>query len=213
MTISLRPLSLLLVLAACSTAAVPPAGNQRETSDAPPAPALAVAPLAGQRVPVLPLTLLSVDPPIDEQLAGDRIERLGWADSLIGDVLQSRGPEVTWVLPAELRAVARRAPATLVDPDRMGQAVMRASSIEVVPDPLRSYLRSLTAMSDARFVLIPAAASLAPDSTGGVRAETVLVLVDSRNGAVLWRSQPVGHGANARSAFRAGIAHILPDIE
>ncbi len=210
---SSRPLVLLLALAACSTAAVPPAEAQREADEAAPTPALAVAPLAGQRVPVLPLTLLAADSPIDEQLAGDRVARLAWADSLIGDVLQSRGPEVTWVLPDELRAAARRAPATVTDPDRMGQALMRASNIEVVPDPLRSYLRALTAMTDARFVLIPAAARLAADSTDGVRAELALVLVDSRNGAVLWRSQPVGRGASARAALRAGIALILPDIQ
>jgi hypothetical protein len=209
-TFSHRPLLFLLALAACSTAAVPPVEAQREQS---PAPALAVAPLAGQRVPVLPVTLLSVEPPIDEQLPGDRAERLEWADRIVADVLMSRGPEVTWVLPPELRAVARRAPATVTDPDRMGHALMRASSLQVVPDPLRSYLRALTAMTESRFVLIPAAVRMVPDSTGGIRAETAMVLVDSRNGAVLWRSNPVAHAHSARAALAASIAHILPDIE
>jgi hypothetical protein len=209
-TFSHRPLLFLLALAACSTAAVPPVEAQREQS---PAPALAVAPLAGQRVPVLPVTLLSVEPPIDEQLPGDRAERLEWADRIVADVLMSRGPEVTWVLPPELRAVARRAPATVTDPDRMGHALMRASNLQVVPDPLRSYLRSLTAMTESRFVLIPAAVRMVPDSAGGIRAEAAMVLVDSRNGAVLWRSNPVAHAHSARAALAASIAHILPDIE
>ena len=200
----------VLLLAACSTAAVPPAAAQREAA---PAPALAVAPLAGQRVPVLPITLVSAESPIDEQLPGDRLARLAWADSLLGDILLSRGPEVTWVLPPELRAAARRAPATVTDPDRMGQALMRASNLDLVPDPLRSYLRALTAMTDARFVLIPAAIRFEPDSAGGVRAEAVLVLTDSRNGAVLWRSQPVGRAPGARAALRAALTHILPDLQ
>ena len=210
MTFSPRPLLFLLALAACSTAAVPPVEALRDQA---PAPALAVAPLAGQRVPVLPLTLLSVEAPIDEQLPGERAERLEWADRIIADVLLSRGPEVTWVLPPELRAVARRAPATVTDPDRMGQALMRSGNLEIVPDPLRSYLRSLTAMTESRLVLIPAAVRLEPDSTGGIRAETAMVLIDSRNGAVLWRSNPVVHASSARGALTASIAHILPDIE
>lgn len=205
----LRTLALTLSLAACSTAAVPPAVAQQK---APAAPALAVAPLAGQRVPVLPLTLMTVDPSLEASLPTDRVARLAWADSVIADVLMSRGPEVTWVLPAELRASARRAPGTVTDPDRMGHALMRAQGIDVVPDPLRSYLRSLTAMTNSRMVMIPAAVRFTVDSAGGVRAETVLVLADSRNGAVMWRSQPVATAATAREAFRATITHILPDF-
>lgn len=209
MNISLRILALALLLAACSTGTVPPVVAQQKPA---PAPALAVAPLAGQRVPVLPFTLITVDASIEDQLPADRVARLGWVDSLMADVLMSRGPEVSWVLPAELRASARRAPGTVTDPDRMGHALMRAQGIDVVPDPLRSYLRSLTAMTNSRLVLIPAAVRFTVDSVGGVRAETVLVLADSRNGAVMWRSQPVATAATVREAFRATIAHILPDF-
>jgi hypothetical protein len=106
-----RTLALAGSLAACSTASVPPAAAQK------PQPALAVAPLAGQRVPVLPLTLLTADPGVEATLPADRVARLAWADSIISDVLLERGPEVTWVLPPELRAAARRAPiASLVIP-------------------------------------------------------------------------------------------------
>jgi hypothetical protein len=204
----LRTLALAGSLAACSTATVPPAAAQKPAA----APALAVAPLAGQRVPVLPFTLLTADPAIEATLPAERVARLAWADSIMADVLMERGPEVTWVLPAELRATARRAPATVTTPDRMGHALMRAQGIDVVPDPLRSYLRALTAMTNARMVMIPAAVRFTVDSAGGIRAETVLVLTDSRNGAVLWRSQPTATAATPREAFRATITHILPDF-
>jgi hypothetical protein len=46
-----------------------------------------------------------------------------------------------------------------------------------------------------------------------VRAEAALVLTDSRNGAVLWRSQPTGTATTAREALRAAITHILPDFQ
>ena len=206
---SLRLLALLGSLAACSTATVPPAEAQQKPA---PSPALAVAPLAGQRVPVLPFTLITVDPSIEASLPADRVARLGWADSIMADVLLERGPEVTWVFPDELRATARRAPATVTNPDRMGHALMRAQGIETVPDPLRAYLRSLTAMTNSRIVMIPAAVRFTVDSVAGVRAETVLVLADSRNGAVLWRSQPTATAATAHEAFRATIRHILPDF-
>jgi hypothetical protein len=176
------------------------------------APALAVAPLAGQPIPVLPLSYLTASSPVDEQLPAGREAQLAWADSIIGAMLVGRGPEVDWVLPEALRAVARRAPATVTDPDRMGHAVMRASGLDRTPDPLRSYLRALSAMTNSRTVMIPAAVRFSSDSTGGIRAETVLVVVDTRNGGVIWRSHPVATASTAAAALAATIAHILPDF-
>lgn len=193
------------LLVAVALGATPLAGQ----SDA---PALAVAGLAGQPIPVLPLTYLSAESPVDEFLPGSRLEQLAWADSILGEALLARGPEVDWVLPEALRAVARRAPATLTHPDRMGQAVMRASGIDQVPDPLRSYLRALSAMTNSRTVMIPAAVRFSPDSAGGVRAEVVLVLADTRSGSVLWRSTPAMTRQTAAAALAATIDHILPDF-
>jgi hypothetical protein len=198
---------LILSGSACAPAADPP---QPEPA---PAPALALAPMAGQRVPVLPITLLVAEPSVDEFLPADRVARLRWADSLVAEVLLARGPEVSWVLPEELRRSARRAPGTVTDPDRMGQALMRADGIDRVPDPLRGYLRGLTAMTDSRLVFIPAAVRLAPDSAAGVQAEVSLVLTDSRNGAVMWRSRPVASAPTAAAALTAAIVKILPDFD
>lgn len=175
------------------------------------ASALLIAPLAGQRIPVLPLTYLSAGAPIDEMLPAGRVAQLVWADSLLGEMLMARGPEVTWILAPDLRRVARRAPATVTDPDRMGQAMMRSSNLDRVPDPLRSYLRALSAMTDSRLVLIPAAIRLSQDSTGAVTAHGMLVLADTRNGEVVWRSEPMGTGADPARAIENIIAHILPD--
>ena len=62
-----------------------------------------------------------------------------------------------WVLPEELRRIAGRAPG-LTDPDRMGQAIMRAPKPENLPDPLRIYLRDMVALAGGRMALIPAVA-------------------------------------------------------
>lgn len=201
----------LVGLATMACAASNPA-PETEPSRPAPAPALLISPLAGQRIPVLPLTFLVAEAPADEFLPPDRIARMHWADSLLGEMLLEHGPEVEWVLPPELRRIAARAPNMVTDPDRMGQAIMRSPGLEIVPDPLRSYLRALAAMSNARVVMIPAALRFRPDS-GGIRAELVMVMADTRNGRVIWRSHPSVIGATPTAALRASIAHILPDLD
>ncbi len=191
------------LFAACATAQQPKPS---------PAPALLLSPLAGQSIPVLPASYLIADEAVEASLAPDLRGRLAWADSLIGDVLQGRGPEVAWVLPEELRRVARRAPGTVSDPDRMGQAILRSDGLKRVPDPLFSQLRSLAAMTNARQVMVPAAIRLSTVD-GGVRADVVLVLVDARSSLLLWRSSPTAVGTTARAALSAAIAKILPDFQ
>lgn len=198
---------MIAALAACATNA-PPVPAQGATS------ALAVAPIAGQRVPVLPASFLVAEAPADEWLPSDRTMRLRWIDSIIGGTLMDRAPEVSWVLPPELRRLARRAPGTVTDPDRMGQAILRADKLDRVPDPLRSYLRSLAAISDSRIVMVPAAVQFVPDSAGsGIRGEIVLVLADSRNGSILWRATTHAVAASPAAAIRAALAIVLPDID
>ncbi len=199
-------MAMIAALAACA-ANTPPVPAQGATS------ALAVAPIAGQRVPVLPASFLVAEAPADEWLPSDRAVRLRWVDSIIGETLMDRAPEVVWVLPPELRRLARRAPGTVTDPDRMGQAVLRADKLDRVPDPLRAYLRSLAAVSDSRAVMVPASVVFTPDSTGtAIRGELVLVLTDSRNGGILWRSKAHAVAASPAAAIRAALAIVLPDI-
>lgn len=210
----MRILRVLLATVACAACASSGSDPAPEAPRPAPAPALSVAPLAGQKIPVLPVTYLVADPPVDEGLPVDRAARLQWADSLLGEALVARGPEVDWVLPPELRRVAARAPNLVTDPDRMGHSILRAEKLERTPDPLRAYLRALAAVTNARVVMAPAAVRFEPDAaTGGVRADVVLVLVDTRNGAVVWRSHPSATAATPAAAFAATIARILPDFD
>jgi hypothetical protein len=142
--------------------------------------------------------------------AGHRAQLL-WVDSIIGEALQTRGPEVSWILAPELRRMAQRAPGMVTDPDKMGQALLRNDSFnKQIPDPLRSYLRALNAISEGRHVFVPAAARMGyrPE---GARVELTLVLVDSRSGQILWRSHPIGHGPTGAAALADAIAQILPE--
>ena len=128
----------------------------------------------------------------------DRRIALHRADSLISEALLTRAPEVHWVLPPELRKMARRSAGFVPDPDQMGQAVLRVPKLKVIPDPLRSSLRSLLAIADGRLVLVPAALGFGPEPEGQVRADLSLVLADARTGKVMWRSLALGQGQDTR---------------
>ncbi|MEO8296144.1 MAG: hypothetical protein ABI613_11565 [Gemmatimonadota bacterium] len=175
-----------------------------------PAIPLYTVPLAGEKVTVLPLSLILAERPLSTEAPfTDRIGALRWCDSLLAYALENRAPDVSWVLPAELRRIARRAPGVAPDPDRMGQSVMGAPKLDFMPDPLRSYARSMVALAGGRMLLIPAAASFTPVAAG-IRTDFSIVMADARNGRVIWRSLAVGQGATAEAAMEAALKTMLP---
>ncbi len=177
---------------------------------------LPTAGLSGQQVIVLPLTLLAAEDSLRwEAVLGDRRASLGRADSTIGVLLQTRAPEVTWVLPGELRRVSRRAPGIAVDPDQMGTAVLRVRALTTVPDPLRSQLRTLAALAGGGgLALVPAALIFrrtAGRPTGGT-AELTLVLADVRTGHVGWRTVATGEGNDPWTALTHAVKGLTPGL-
>jgi hypothetical protein len=181
----------------------------------PPVKVLPAQALAGKLVGVLPLTLLVADPTLQSDSIAyreyrDRRTGLHRADSLVGDALLGRAPEVHWILPPALRKMARRAAGFVPDPDDMGQAILRAPKLENIPDPLRSNLRSLLAIADGRLALVPAALGFGPEPDGQIRAELTLVLADARTGKVMWRSLALGRGKTPDQALTAALAAVLP---
>jgi hypothetical protein len=195
------------------------AGAQ-QPAPAPPAPpgepALPVPTeaLVGQNVAVMPITLVAADPALQSDTIyasyRDRRTTLSWADSLIGEAFIGRAPEVRWVLPPELRKVARRSPGIVNDPDQMGQALLRSPKLRDIPDPLRSSLRNLMAVVGGRAVMVPAALGFGRQADGRIRADLTLVVADTRSGKVLWRSQAGGSGADPQVALDAALAAVLP---
>jgi hypothetical protein len=212
---------LLISLAApsCAGAQRDPVTNSTtpSTSSTPAAPAVATLPttmIGGQTVAILPITLVVADPALqsDSLYAAytDRRAALARADSLVSEGIAARSPEVNWVPPRELRKIARRSAGYLVDPDQMGQAVLRGPKIQVIPDPLRSSLRSLMAVAGGRLALVPAAVGFGPEPDGRIRADLSLVLADARTGKVIWRSLAYGRGKSPDEALNAALAAVLP---
>lgn len=208
------PLAILApLLLACAASA------QQPVAPPPPAPLPAVAPvpvqgLVGQSVALMPITLIGADPALQaDTLYGpwrDRRTALSAADSMIGEAFAGRAPEVKWVLPPELRKIARRSPGIVGDPDLMGQAMLRSPKLKDIPDPLRSSLRNLMALVGGRVVMVPAALGFGRQADGLVRADLTLVAADVRNGKVVWRSAPAGSGATPAQALDAALAVALP---
>lgn len=203
---------LALLTLACGGKSAKPAPEPAPTRE--PVRPLITTTFAGQMIAVTPLTLVvSEDPLTSMEPLTDRARTLAWADSLIGAAVTGRSPEVKWVLPPELRKIARRAPTVAPDPDRMGQSLLRGAKIEDVPDPLRGNLRALMAIVGGRYALVPAALAFvnepAPSSTP-VRAELSIVLVDTRTGKVAWRSHAWGTGLTPERALVGALNSVFP---
>ena len=171
---------------------------------------LTTAALAGQKVAVLPLTLAVPDTALaGDSILGSRAKVLAWADSLLLEALMGRAPEVTWVGPVELRRAARRATGIATDPDRLGHAILRDVNLKVVPDPLRSQIRTLVALVDARYCLVPTAVVFLKEPNGKIKSEMMLVLVDARTGVPGWHSIASATGDTPGQAFKASLSHVL----
>ncbi len=218
----IRSLALLISIAApaCAGAQRDPFTTGTAPSTATPAAStepVAILPtgrISGQTVAILPITFLVADPALQTDSSyvayADRRVALARADSLVTEGIVGRAPEVNWVPPRDLRKMARRSAGYLEDPDQMGQAVLRGPKILVVPDPLRSSLRSLMAVAGGRLALVPAAIAFGPEPDGQIRADVSLVLADARTGKVVWRSLAYGRGKSPDQALNAAVAAVLP---
>ena len=208
--LSLFPVLLALLVSGCGGHSSPSAAQpQNEVKHEPVRPLLTAA-FAGQSVAVTPVTLvIAADSLATIAPLGNHAATLAWADSIVGSALTARGPEVKWVLPVELRRIARRAPTVAPDPDRMGQSILRAK-LEDVPDPLRGNLRSLMALVGGRLVLVPAALSFLQEPDGQIRAELALAMADTRTGKVVWRTLAWAVGPTPARALSAALDTVLP---
>ncbi len=189
-----------------------PTAEEREIEKIKSVP-LPVDVLAGQEIPVLPITLVLPDSSLSAGgLFQERDVLLRWTDSIIQSRMESRAPDVAWKFPDALRRLARRSPGVVPDPDRMGQSVMGSASIEEVPDPFRSNLRAMVAVAGGHLAFIPAALVFRQPEPGEVEAQLMLVMADVRTGHVLWRSLAVGTGGSLDRALGAALDVTFPVV-
>ncbi len=185
----------------------------------PPVVPLPTAGLAGQNVALYPLTLVAAEDSLKwDTLVVNRHATLARADSIIVSLLMGRAPEVNWIPPDTLRKAARRAVGIATDPDKMGGSVLRDQGLDLVPSPLSTQLRALTALADARFAVVPAALIYkhrkpTPDAPKLVAtAELTIVLVDVRKNTIQWRTIARGDGADPWTALTGAVKGLTPGL-
>ena len=213
-----------IALAACP--------HKSDTLTPEPTAPLPTAGIASQQVGVLPLTLVAAEDALHWETAlGERRVALAKSDSIIGTLLKTRAPEVSWLLPDELRRVARRAPGIAPAPDQMGTAILfhpTKQEPEMVADPLRSELRTLAALAGGgRYALVPAGLTFRRATTPGgsvgaphaaptprpvATAELTVVLVDVRTGRVGFRTVARGDGDDPWSALTRAVKTLTPGL-
>lgn len=173
---------------------------------------------------VLPITLAIADEKLGwEGRFAERGAALHEADSILAALLTERAPEVTWVLPAELRRAVRLSAGMAGDPAQFPTAALRHETVDQYAEPLRTQLRNLAAVSRARFGLVPAALVWVPTDTaaavravvsggGSGTAQLSLVIVDARLGRVAFRTVARGGGDEPWVALARAVKAATPGL-
>ena len=192
-----------------------PAVDAGATPQAPARPPLAA--LATQAVALLPAQYLRAG---DSASAGGGLgpsrQVLASLDSAIVAELTARGTARQWVMPDALTRSAKRNPAFTSDPHALSAELLRAGVRRSNPrlgEPLASQMRSLVALTEARYGLIPVELRFEPMPAGGTRAILRLVLVDARLAESRWTGDVSAEVPSPNTAaIVGGLARRVADL-
>ena len=175
--------ALLVIAAACG-------GKKEEQPPQPaPLPARPFAGLAGQQVIVLPTHYLRPDTLGWSAGVTDQRATLAALDSAIERILGERGFRTSWVYPAALARSAKRNVGYVADPYALAAEGLRPLArmpMGQVTDPLASQVRSLIAMTNARYALFPVELRFEAAGNGDARPVLRVALIDARLSSVRW---------------------------
>jgi hypothetical protein len=171
--------------------------------------------LAGQSVLVLPTQYLSFGDSLDWKSAVTRrAEFIAGLDDEIGFALGERGLSRKWTYASEISRVARANSSMVADPHALSAESLRGPTKvdQHLPDILGTQIRTLLALENGRFVLLPVELKTASSNGTGV-AVLKLVLIDGKLANVKW----VGEVASERlryfsPALAASVASRLADL-
>jgi hypothetical protein len=146
-----------------------------------------LSPMASQHVMVLPVQLMRAD-------SGAWMNVRGWEkfrrelDDSIGAIVAARGVGKVWKYAADVARIAKRNPDYVNDPYSMGVQAMRAVLYKIgdpLPDPFAGNLRTLIALSDARYALVPVEAWFVRKGPQQI-VVMKLALADGQAGTIVW---------------------------
>jgi hypothetical protein len=194
--------TLCIAAAALLLAAVGCGGTSRTTAATPPAITSGVRPLA----PLVPQNIV-----VTPLLALREADTLGWAqaipnrrdflrsiDEQMQAALRDRGLTRPWIFPEALARGAQRNPGHAPDPYQLAiEPLRRRDRLQVaerLPEPLASQIRTIVALHDSRFVILPLELYFEPVGEGEGRAVLRLAFADARLSEIQWvgdvRSEP-----------------------
>lgn len=172
--------------------------------------------LAGEEILVLPVQYLTFADSLGwSQSVPSTREYLNTVDDEITFALTQRGLKGRWTLaPDIIRAVARNQ-AFAPDPTSLAAEDIRSGQKAAewqLHEPLASQLRTLIALTDARYVLFPV--EMRFTSSKGVGHATLhLVIIDARRSQVQWSGDLAGAPETRFSpAIAADLASRLADL-
>jgi hypothetical protein len=138
-----------------------------------------------------------------------------------------------WVLPSDLRRTMERNPSLDIKPDRMAYSplLVPLENRKYIPEPLHSELRTLAALYDTRYLVVPVRLYVETESTdearsgsevaysGGdavapaSRAYLLAAMVDIRRSDVLWLGEFTGDpGSSDSGSLLATLANRMAEL-
>lgn len=172
---------------------------------------LSIAPLGGASVLLLVAGgLVAGDSanPLPE-LDARRSALLDQAYAALDTAVRRDGREVTWMSLDEQQRAVRRNPTISVEPERLATQYLFDPRVMRIPDPLWSQVRTLAALTGARYLVVPAGVKIAGTS-GALTASYVVVLADARSGNVLARVRAQGAAApSVQAALRVAAGSLI----
>ena len=209
----LLPLLVPLALLACRSARP----DADASASAPPPDLRPLNAFAGQRVAVLPAQRLR---PADTAAWGGRVPPgrgyLVAFDSALAAQLGERGLATVWALAADVERAAKRNATYAADPRALAVNALlprKSAPPEDLTEPLATQLRTLVALTDARYALVPVELRFERGATGQGRAVLRAALLDARGSSVTWFGDVVGDSSLALSpALAASPAARLADL-
>ena len=176
----LRPPGLATLLLACAASAA------AAQTPKPPPP---LSPFVAERIIVLPVQLMRHD-------SAAWLDAAGWGnfrkelDDSIGSAIAERGLGKKWAYAADVVKSAKRNAAYTNDPYSLGAQAMRGIPLkpgDKLPTLFNSNLRTLVALGDTRYALVPIELAFFSIKNSNQRIAALrLALVDSRGGGYVW---------------------------
>jgi hypothetical protein len=173
-----------------------------------------LAPFAAMKVAVMPVQFLRTDTAGPVKAADWAILRRELDDS-IGVAIAERGIGRKWAYAADVARMAKRNAGYVSDPYTLGAGGLRMRTLkaeEQAPRTMIDNMRSLIALGDARYALVPVELAFAKQGNEW-RGVLRLLMVDGRVGQLTWFADlPVETGASFGSAAIGVLAQRIADL-